>query len=267
MNLSLFARTTLRMVTWFTVLLLYTPLIVVALLSFNKKNSVAWPPDLFTLKWWRAAYEASAPRHAFMNSVKVALAATAIALVLGTLAAFALHRFRFFGRGAVSFLLVLPIALPGIVSAIAFQTTFQRSGLGFGFHSIVIAHATFCIVVAYNNVIARLRRLSPNINEASADLGASGFQTFRLVTLPQVWSSLVAGALLAFALSFDEIVVTTFTAPANIKTLPQWIYENYSKTQVVTIVTVTATVVRLMSVPIGSLTQRLADGAESLGRA
>ena len=149
--------------------------------------------------------------------------------MLGTLAAMAMARFTFFGKNAVSFLLVLPIALPGIVTGIALQNTFSRTidlGLfsfkvGFGFHSLVIAHATFCVVVAYNNVVARLRRSSPNLLEASADLGAHGTQTFRLITFPLMRSALVAGGILAFALSFDEIVVTTFTAGSGFETLPR----------------------------------------------
>ncbi len=176
----------------------------------------------FTTDWWTKAWEAEGPREAFVTSVKVALAATAVALVLGTLAAFALQRYKFFGRYSISFLLILPIALPGIVTAVALQNTFSRRidlgpfdfQVGFGFHSLVIAHATFCVVLAYNNVVARLRRMSPNLLEASADLGAHGVQTFRHVTFPLVRSALLAGGILAFALSFDEIVVTTFTVGA-----------------------------------------------------
>jgi putative spermidine/putrescine transport system permease protein len=266
MNLSRPARWSLRGVTWLGLAFLYVPLLVVVALSFNTATSVSWPPQGFTTKWWTETWQSDAPREAFLTSVRLAFVAMLIALVLGSLAAFALARFRFFGRNAVSFLLILPIALPGIVTAIALQTTFDRSGLGFGFHSVVIAHATFCIVVAYNNVVARLRRLAPNLREASADLGATGFQTFRLVTFPLVRSSLVAGGLLAFALSFDEIVVTTFTTSADITTLPQFILQNYSRTQRVPQVTVTATVVMLLSIPLAWLAQRLSDGAESLSR-
>ena len=150
--------------------------------------------------------------------------ATAIALLLGTLAAFALQRNRFFGREAISLLIVLPIALPGIVTGIALSNVFTTIlGIELSIWSLVIAHATFCIVVVFNNVVARLRRLGGNFEEASMDLGATRFTTFRLVTLPNLRSALFAGALLAFALSFDEIVVTTFTAPADIQTLPLWI--------------------------------------------
>jgi hypothetical protein len=182
MNLSPFTRWSLRIWTWLALAFLYVPLAVVAILSFNTATSLSWPPQGFTTDWWTKAWEAEGPREAFVTSIKVAAAATAVALVLGTLAAFALQRYKFFGRASISFLLILPIALPGIVTAVALQNTFSRRidlgvfdfQVGFGFHSLVIAHATFCVVLAYNNVVARLRRMSPNLLEASADLGAHG---------------------------------------------------------------------------------------------
>ncbi len=187
--------------------------------------------------------------------------------MLGTLAAFALQRFTFFGRSTISFLLILPIALPGIVTGIALQNTFSRTidigpfdfKIGFGFHSLVISHATFCVVVAYNNVIARLRRSSPNLLEASADLGAHGSQTFRYITFPLVRSALLAGGILAFALSFDEIVVTTFTAGLGLQTLPQWIYANFARPTSPAVVNVVATFVMVVSIPLAWLAQRLGD--------
>ena len=217
--------------------------------------------------WWQQAWETDGPRDALWNSVKVALVATVIALVLGTLAAFAMQRYQFFGTNAFSFLFVLPIALPGIVTGIALQNTFNRTidlGLfdfrvGFGFHSLVIAHATFCVVIAYNNVIARLRRMSPNLLEASADLGAHGSQTFRYITFPLVRSALFAGGILAFALSFDEIVVTTFTAGSGYQTLPQWIFANISRPNAVPLVNVVATFVMVVSIPLAWLAQKLSD--------
>jgi putative spermidine/putrescine transport system permease protein len=269
MNLSPLTRWSLRIWTWLALAFLYVPLAVVAILSFNTATSLSWPPQGFTTDWWSKAWEAEGPREAFMTSVKVAAAATAVALVLGTLAAFALQRYKFFGRYSISFLLILPIALPGIVTAVALQNTFSRRinlGLfdfqvGFGFHSLVIAHATFCVVLAYNNVVARLRRMSPNLLEASADLGAHGIQTFRFVTFPLVRSALLAGGILAFALSFDEIVVTTFTAGPGIETLPQWILNNLTRPNNVPLVNVVATVTMLLSIPLAWLAQRLSDGA------
>ena len=169
------------------------------------------------------AFHDPAVRSALWLSVKAGLAATAIALVLGLLVSFGIHRFAFFGREAVSLLLVLPLALPGIVTGLALQSAFTLVNMQFSLTTIIIGHATFCIVVVFNNVIARLRRTSDSFLEASADLGATPTQTFRLVTLPLLGTALLAGALLAFALSFDEVIVTTFTAGAQ-NTLPLWIF-------------------------------------------
>ena len=267
MHLSRLSRIVLRGWTWLTLVYLYLPLAVIAILSFNSATSLSWPPQGFTTSWWTAAWETDAPREALLNSVKLALTATLIALVIGTLAAFALQRFDFFGKQTLTFLLVLPIALPGIVTAIALRNTFDREILGvrigFGFQSLVIAHATFCIVIAYNNVVARLRRSSPNLVEASADLGAHGFQTFRYVTFPLMRSALLSGGILAFALSFDEIVVTTFTAGSGYMTLPQWIFANISRPNNVPIVNVMATFVMLVSIPLAWLAQRLGDSDPS----
>jgi putative spermidine/putrescine transport system permease protein len=267
MHLSRLARLCLRGWTWLTLVFLYLPLAVIAILSFNTATSLSWPPRGFTTSWWSKAWQADGPRDALYNSVKLALVATLIALVLGTLAAFAMQRFNFFGKQTFSFLLVLPIALPGIVTAIALRNTFDRTILGvrigFGFQSLVIAHATFCIVVAYNNVVARLRRSSPNLVEASADLGASGVQTFRYVTFPLMRSALLSGGILAFALSFDEIVVTTFTAGSGYLTLPQWIFANISRPNNVPLVNVVATFVMVVSIPLAWLAQRLGDSDPS----
>lgn len=269
MRLSWPAKVTLAIVTIATLLFMYLPLAVVARLSFNPAQSVAWPGwSGFTTRWWRQAWESDGPKDALWNSCKVAFVAMCIALVLGTLAALAMTRFAFFGKSVVSFLLVLPIALPGIVTGIALQNTFSRTinlgvvefEVGLGFHSLVIAHATFCVVVAYNNVVARLRRSSVNLLEASADLGAHGSQTFRYITFPLVRSAILAGGILAFALSFDEIVVTTFTAGSGFETLPQWILSNYSRPKSVPIVNVIATFVMIVSIPLAWLAQRLSDG-------
>ena len=271
MRLSLPTRLAFLLHTLLVLLFLYIPLAVVARLSFNPVESLSWPPKGWTLDWWRQTWETDGPRHALWNSIKVASVATGIALVMGTLAAFAMQRFAFYGKNAVSFLMVLPIALPGIVTAVALQNSFSRTinlglfdfRIGFGFHSLVIAHATFCIVVAYNNVIARLRRSSPNLIEASADLGAHGSQTFRYITFPLVRSALLAGGILAFALSFDEIVVTTFTSGAGYETLPQWIFNRIGRSSDVTLVNVMATFVMGVSIPLAWLAQRLSDGGPS----
>jgi putative spermidine/putrescine transport system permease protein len=203
---------------------------------------------------------------ALQQSIKIGLLATVIALVLGTLAAFALQRNRFFGKQTVSLLILLPIALPGIVTAIALSNAFTTIlGIGLSIWSLVIAHATFCIVVVFNNVVARLRRLGGNIEEASMDLGATRSTTFRLVTLPNLGTALLAGGLLAFALSFDEIVVTTFTSPPDIQTLPLWIYNNILGRSQAPIVNVTAAALILLSVIPIYLSQKV-SGDQTGGR-
>ena len=269
MKLSLPSKLMLAAFTALTLLFLYLPLMVVARLSVNPTKSVGWAGWTgFTLDWWRQVWEVDGPKAALWNSTKVAFIAMLLALLLGTLAAMAMARFQFFGKNAVSFILVLPIALPGIVTGIAMQNTFSRTinlgfvsfRAGFGFHSVVIAHATFCVVIAYNNVVARLRRSSPNLIEASADLGAHGTQTFRYVTFPLIRSALVAGGILAFALSFDEIVVTTFTAGGGFETLPKWMLSQLSNRQNPLLPYVMATLVMVVSIPLAWLAQRLSEG-------
>ena len=264
MQVSRASSISLRSFTYLVLGAMYLPLVVIVVLSFNDANSFTWPPRKLTTRWWRDVSGVDSAREAFFTSFKLACAAVVIALVLGSLLAFALQRYSFFGKRAVSFLAVLPIALPGIVTGVAMRNTFMRFGFDLGFMSVVIGHATFCIVIAYNNVAARLRRLASNLQEASADLGANGWQTFRLVTWPLVRGSVVAGGILAFALSFDEIVVTTFTAGAGVETLPQWILNNFSRPNVLPYVTVVATIVMVISIPLAWLAQRLADGVETL---
>ena len=267
MYLSSTARATLRILTVVVMVFLLAPLVIVAALSFNTSRTFSWPPDGLTLSWWSAATGNEDIRNALWNSVKTATGATATALLLGSLAAFSVHRFRFFGREAVSFLVVLPIALPGIVTGLALQQAFLALGIDLSLRTLVAAHATFCIVVVYNNVIARLRRLSPNLEEASADLGADGWQTFRYVTFPLIRSALLAGALLAFGLSFDEIIVTTFTAGPGIDTLPQWILRNVQRPQVgLPLINVVATTVVVLSIVPVWLSQRIAERTGLGGR-
>ena len=257
MNLTAGIRWFFRSATALVLAFIYAPLAVVVILSFNNSTSLAWPPHSFTFKWWTRAFHNQGAREALFNSLKVASGATIVALLLGTMAAMAVHRFKFFGRETVSLLIVLPIALPGIVTGIALNAAFTSAGIEFGLLTLVIAHATFCIVVMYNNVLARMRRLSPNLEEASADLGGDAFQTFRLVTFPLMRSALLAGGLLAFGLSFDEIVVTTFTSSPGLETLPLWIFNNLSRGDQQPIVTVVATAVMLLSVVPVWLAQRL----------
>jgi putative spermidine/putrescine transport system permease protein len=203
-------------------LFLHLPMAFILLYAFTtEERSYRFPPPGLTLKWFAVAWERQDIWNALSMSVQVALLATAMALVLGTLAAAALWRSRFFGRDAISLLLILPIALPGIITGIALRSTIGLLEIPFSVWTIVVGHATFCVVVVYNNVIARFRRTSPSLIEASMDLGADGFQTFRHVILPNIATALLAGGMLAFALSFDEVIVTTFTAGQQ-TTLPIW---------------------------------------------
>ena len=263
MTLSRGLKTFLVGCTVLVLLVVYLPLALVVLNSFNVSRSFAWPPEDLTLQWWDAAAHSSGARDALLVSVEVGLLATLISLVLGTMAAMALQRTRFFGRNAISLLIILPIALPGIVTGLALNNAFTSIfGLELGFFTIVVAHATFCIVTVFNNVQARLRRMSENLEEASADLGARPFTTFRLVTFPLLRSALLAGALLSFALSFDEIIVTTFTAGGHEQTLPIWIFQNlFRPNQTPVVNVVAAALIVLSAVPIW-LAQRLSDSVE-----
>ena len=204
------------------VLFIWLPLGIILVYAFNTSNIQSWPIPGVTLRWFRVAWNDPDARDALLLSLKAAFAATAIALVLGTMAAVAISRFQFFGREIFSFLLILPLALPGVITGIALSSFFTFGGVNFSLWTIVVGHATFCVVIVYNNVLARLRRTSPSLIEASMDLGADGWQTFRFVTFPVLSTALISGALLAFALSFDEVIVTLFTAGAQ-NTLPIWI--------------------------------------------
>ena len=263
MTMSPAFRATLRVLALLALVVIYVPLLLVVLNSFNASQTFAWPPTGLTLEWWRRAADSQGARDAVVLSVQVAALAAGVSLVLGTMAAMALQRYRFFGRDAVSLLIILPIALPGIVTGIALNNAFRTVfGWELGFLTIVIAHATFCIVTVFNNVLARLRRLGINLEEASADLGASTFTTFRLITFPMMRSALLAGGLLAFALSFDEIIVTTFTAGAQQQTLPIWIFNNLFRPNQGPVVNVIAVVLILASVLPIWVSQRLAGPAE-----
>ena len=243
----------------------YVPLAVVLVNSFSASKTLSWPPSGFTTEWWGKAIDNTGVREAIWTSIQVGICATAIALVLGTLAALALGRFAFFGRDAVSLLIILPIALPGVVTGVALNTVFTTFLGGLTFFSLIVAHATFCIVVVYNNALARVRRLGGNVEEASADLGAKGWTTFRLVTFPLMRSALAAGALLAFGLSFDEIIVTTFTAGPGITTLPIWIYQNLFRPNQAPIVNVVAAFLVIVSIIPIYIVQRFSSSDERGG--
>ncbi len=245
------AKIALSVVAALVIICTYVPLLVIVMNSFNANRVAGWPVVSFSLDWWVKALTNPAVHAAVFHSVVVAACATAIALVLGTLSAFALQRFKFFGRDVVNLLIILPITLPGIVTGVALSNTFYQVldpiGIKVGYAGMIIAHATFCVVMVFNNVIARLRRMNPNLEEASMDLGASLGQTFRMVTFPQFRSAFIAGGLLAFALSFDEVVVTIFTAPPGIETLPLWIMNQMARPNEANQVNVVATIIILLS--------------------
>jgi len=234
-------------------LFLHLPLASVFLYAFTTEDrSFQFPPPGLTLKWFSTAwFDRPDIWPPLYLSLKVALIATILALIFGTLAAAALARAKFYGKDSVSLLFILPIALPGIITGIALRSAFDIGGIPFSTWTIVLGHATFCIVVVYNNVLARFRRTSQSMIEASMDLGADGFQTFRHVVLPQIASALLAGGMLAFALSFDEVIVTTFTAGQQ-STLPIWMLNELIRprqrpvTNVVAIIVIAVTFVPIL---------------------
>ncbi|THK37701.1 ABC transporter permease [Ensifer sp. MPMI2T] len=204
---------------------MHLPILLIFLYAFTtEEKSYQFPPPGLTTQWFGVAWDRPDVWAALALSVKVASIATATAVVLGTLCAAAVSQTRFFGRETISLLVILPIALPGIITGIALRSAFSMADIPFSFWTIVLGHATFCIVVVYNNAVARFRRISGSLIEASMDLGADGFQTFRYVILPNIGTALLAGGMLAFALSFDEVIVTTFTAGQQ-STLPIWMLE------------------------------------------
>jgi putative spermidine/putrescine transport system permease protein len=259
------ARWLLRAATGAVIAFLYVPIATIALYSFNAQRIQVWPIQSFSTEWYGAAWDNPSVRDALGLSIQVGLLSALIAIVLGSLAAFAIHRFRFFGREIFSLSLVLPIALPGIVTGLALNATVRTAGISFSTATIVVGHATFCIVVVYNNVVARLRRSSRNIEEASMDLGADTWQTFRYITLPVIRTAVLAGGLLAFALSFDEIVVTTFTAGTQ-ETIPIWIFNHLRQANQRPIVNVVAVLLILLSTIPVYLASRLTTGSETAGR-
>jgi putative spermidine/putrescine transport system permease protein len=268
MRLSRRSRWLLRGAVAVGLAFIYIPLIVIGIYAFNSSKILEWPPPGLTTHWFSQALNNDAAREAFFTSLKAGVIAGAIALVLGSLAALAVARHRFFGRETISFLVILPIALPGIITGVAISNTFtQVLGVPLSLFTVIVGHATFCIVVVYNNAIARLRRLSGSFEEASADLGAHSWQTFRYVTFPGMKSALIAGGLLAFALSFDEIIVTNFTIGAGEQTLPIWIYSNLFRPHELPIVNAVAVIVILISIIPVYLAHRLGgDEGPTAGR-
>ncbi len=252
-------RIGLRLMTIAILAFIYAPIALIFVYSLNAGTTTVWPPVGLSFRWYGEAIQNTGLQQAFLTSIVAALGATAIALLLGTLASFGVSRHHFFGREAVSFIVIFPLALPGIITGMALSATFARLGIPLGYFAIVIGHATFCIVLVYNNAIARLRRTSASLEEASADLAADTLQTFRYVTFPAIRTSLLAGGLLAFALSFDEVIVTIFTA-GGVKTLPIWIFQSFRLANQVPVVNVAGVVAILLSaIPVYIATRIASD--------
>ncbi|KAB2861111.1 MAG: ABC transporter permease [Bauldia sp.] len=245
---------------------LHLPILLIFVYAFTtEERSYQWPPPGFTLRWLAVTWNRPDVWEAMLLSVKVASISTAIALVLGTLCAAAVSGSRFFGRETISLLVILPIALPGIITGIALRSAFNLAEIPFSFWTIVLGHATFCVVVVYNNAIARFRRTSGSLMEASMDLGADGFQTFRYVILPNIGTALLAGGMLAFALSFDEVIVTTFTAGQQ-QTLPIWMLEELVRPRQRPVTNVVAMVVVIVTfLPILAAYYLTRDGDQVAG--
>lgn len=265
MTLSRGTKIILSFLAFIAFSFIYIPLGVILINSFSVDSGLGWPPSGFTTEWWGKAAQNDGVREALWTSIWVGAVATLVALVLGTLLAFALGRYRFFGRETVSLLVVLPIALPGIVTGIALNNVFTTFLGGLTIYTLIIGHVTFCIVVIYNNSLARIRRMGGNVEEASADLGANGFRTFIHVTFPLMRSALLAGAILAFGLSFDEIIVTVFTAGPGVETLPIWIYQNLFRPNNAPIVNVVAAFLVLVSIVPIYIAQRFSNADERGG--
>ncbi|MFP1858456.1 ABC transporter permease [Lonsdalea quercina] len=230
----------LRLAAWGGLLFLHVPLLIIAVYAFNTEEAAfSFPPKGFTLCWFQLAAERRDIVESVSLSLQIAGLSTLIALVLGTLAAAALYRRDFFGKNSITLMLMLPLALPGIITGLALLAAFHAADIEPGMMTIVIGHATFCIVIVFNNAIARFRRISHSLIEASMDLGADGWQTFRYVMLPNLATALLAGGMLAFALSFDEIIVTTFTA-GHERTLPIWLLNQLGRPRDVPVTNVVA---------------------------
>jgi putative spermidine/putrescine transport system permease protein len=247
---------------------MHLPVLVIILYAFTTEDrTYQFPPPGFTLHWFEAAFARSDIWEALRLSLSVAAVATLVAIVLGSLTALGMARGNFRGKESITVMLVLPIALPGIVTGIALLAAIRSARIDPGFWTIVAGHATFCIIIVYNNVVARLRRMPPSWIEASMDLGANGWQTFLRIVLPQSATALLAGGMLAFALSFDEIIVTTFTAGQGIQTLPLWIYQNLFRPNQAPVVNVVAAALIVLSIIPIWLSQKLAGTDESVAAA
>jgi putative spermidine/putrescine transport system permease protein len=256
----------LRIAAGAGLLFLHLPILLIFVYAFTtEERSYQWPPPGYTVKWLAVTWERPDVWQALTLSLQVAAISTLIALLLGTLCAAAVSKSKFFGREAISLLVILPIALPGIITGIALRSAFNLSDIPFSTWTIILGHATFCVVVVYNNAVARFRRTSKSLVEASMDLGADSFQTLRYVILPNLATALLAGGMLAFALSFDEVIVTTFTAGQQ-QTLPIWMLEELVRPRQRPVTNVVAMVVVLVTfLPILGAFYLTRDGDQTAG--
>jgi len=260
-------RSVLRAVAYLGLAFLHLPLVFIAVYAFNTESSgYAFPLPGVTVDWFVKAVARDDIRQAVLLSLGVAGMATLIAMVLGTLTAIALNRDHFFGKNAMTTMLIMPIALPGIVTGIALLAAFKMLDVNPGFWTIVIGHATFCVIMVHNNVVARLRRLPGRLMEASMDLGADTLTSIRHVILPQMATALMAGGILAFALSVDELIVTTFTAGSD-KTLPIWLMGQLGRPRDVPITNVVALLMMLATAPLIVLAWRLTQDGDASANA
>jgi len=256
----------LRIAAGAGLMFLHLPILLIFVYAFTtEERSYQWPPPGYTVKWLAVTWHRPDIWEALTLSVKVATVSTLIALLLGTLCAAAVSKSKFFGREVISLLVILPIALPGIITGIALRSAFNLSDIPFSTWTIILGHATFCVVVVYNNAVARFRRTSKSLVEASMDLGADSFQTLRYVILPNLATALLAGGMLAFALSFDEVIVTTFTAGQQ-QTLPIWMLEELVRPRQRPVTNVVAMVVVLVTfLPILGAFYLTRDGDQTAG--
>ncbi|MGR3315106.1 ABC transporter permease [Roseovarius indicus] len=202
---------------------LYVPIWILIIYSFNDNRTLTWPLTGFTTHWYEQLIRNEQLLTAIGNSFYVASCSTVLTLLVGVPAALALHRLRFPGKNVFRRLLLLPIALPGIVTGISMLNMFKMFGFNLSLETVILGHATALLAVVVTQVFARLQRLPKSLAEASSDLGANPLQTFIHVTLPNIRTALIGAGLLSFVLSFDEIPVTFFLTGRD-NTLPMYIY-------------------------------------------
>jgi spermidine/putrescine transport system permease protein len=210
--------------SWLVILWLCSPIIVMIVFGFNNttgKFNIHWQG--FTLRWYRELFTIPALTKALENSLSIAVIVTVIATVLGTLLGMALGKYRFRGSGSMNLLMFANIAAPEVVMGAALLSLFLTLGVPRGYWTIVIAQVMFSIAYVAVTVRARMAGLDRSIEEAARDLGAGPLATFRLVTLPLIMPGVLAGALLTFALSIDDFIITSFNA-GNVTTFPLWVY-------------------------------------------